>query len=102
MRATQSSNQLTPVKGCSEIDSQRRQNSGQISVGPADLSDGQTFSSDIEPLNEELVAELNNILMFDLIKIDCARVRGDTFILTAISGPPTAPWDHVLEELLQV
>ena len=32
VRATQSSNQLTPVKGCSEIDSQRRQNSGQISV----------------------------------------------------------------------
>ena len=40
------------------------------------LSDGQNFSSNVEPLNEELAEELNNIPMFDLIKIDCAMVRG--------------------------
>ena len=78
------------------------------------LSDGQNFSSNVEPLNEELAEELNNIPMFDLIKIDCAMVRGDRVILTdiehkaisnkdgdaiAISGPLTAPGVQVLEEL---
>ena len=48
------------------------------------LSDGQNFSSNVEPLNEELAEELNNIPMFDLIKIDCAMVRGDRVILTDI------------------
>ena len=75
---------------------------------------GQNFSSNVEPLNEELAEELNNIPMFDLIKIDCAMVRGDRVILTdiehkaisnkdgnaiAISGPLTAPGVQVLEEL---
>ena len=78
------------------------------------LSDGQNFSSNVEPLNEELAEELNNIPMFDLIKIDCAMVRRDRVILTdiehkaisnkdgdaiAISGPLTAPGVQVLEEL---
>ena len=78
------------------------------------LSDGQNFSSNVEPLNEELAEDLNNIPMFDLIKIDCAMVRGDRVILTdiehkaisnkdgdaiAISGPLTAPGVQVLEEL---
>ena len=72
------------------------------------LSDGQNFSSNVEPLNEELAEE------FDLIKIDCAMVRQDRVILTdiehkaisnkdgdaiAISGPLTAPGVQVLEEL---
>ena len=89
--------------------------------GALTLSDGQNFSSNVEPLNEELAEELNNIPMFDLIKIDCAMVRGDRVILTdiehkaisnkdgdaiAISGPLTAPGVQVLEEvrpeLLQV
>ena len=34
------------------------------------LSDGQNFSSNVEPLNEELAEELNNFPMFDLFKID--------------------------------
>ena len=70
------------------------------------LSDGQNFYSNVEPLNEELAEELNNIPMFNLIKIDCAMVRGDRVILTdiehkaisnkdgdaiTISGPLTAP-----------
>ena len=57
---------------------------------------------------------MNNIPVFDLIKIDCAMRRKDTVILTdiehkaisnkdgnviAISGPLTAPGVHVLEEL---
>ena len=59
---------------------------------------------------------MNNIPVFDLIKIDCAMRRGDTVILTdiehkaisnkddnaiAISGPLTAPGVHVLTELRQ-
>ena len=76
------------------------------------LSDGQNFPSNVEPLNEELAEELNNIPMFDLI--DCAMGRGDRVILTdikhkaisnkdgnviEISGPLTAPGVQVLEEL---
>ena len=48
------------------------------------LNDGKKVSPNIEPLNEEMVAELNRFKMYDMLKIYSCQVKGDKIILTDI------------------
>ena len=78
------------------------------------LSDGKKVSPNIEPLNEEMAAELNQMQMYDVLKIYSSLVKGDTIILTdiehkevldlqgqvkPISGPLTGPQVEALQKL---
>ena len=46
------------------------------------LCDGKIVSSNVEPLNEEMAAELNQFQMFDLLKIYNCLIKGNKIILT--------------------
>ena len=74
------------------------------------LNDGKN----IEPLNEEMAAELNRFKMYDMLKIYSCQVKGDKIILTdiedkevldlhgqvkPISGPLTGPQIAGLQKL---
>ena len=76
--------------------------------------DGKTVSSNVEPLNEEMAAELNQFQMFDLLKIYNCLIKGNKIILTdiehkevlglhgqvmPISGPLTGPRVEALKLL---
>ena len=78
------------------------------------LNDGKKVSPNIEPLNEEMAAELNRFKMYDMLKIYSCQVKGDKIILTdiehkevldlhgqvkPISGPLTGPRIAGLQKL---
>ena len=78
------------------------------------LNDGKKVSQNVEPLNEEMAAELNRFNMYDMLKIYSSLVKGDKIILTdiehkevldlhgrvkPISGPLTAPRVEALQKL---
>ena len=78
------------------------------------LNDGKKVSPNIEPLNEEMAAELNRFKMYDMLKIYSCQVKGDKIILTdiehkevldlhgqvkPISGPLTGPQIAGLQKL---
>ena len=78
------------------------------------LNDGKKVSANVEPLNEEMAAELNRFKMYDMIKIYSSLVKGATIILTdiehkevldlhgqvkPISGPLTGPRVEALQKL---
>ena len=48
------------------------------------LNDGKKVSQNVEPLNEEMAAELNRFNMYDMLKIYSSLVKGDKIILTDI------------------
>ena len=78
------------------------------------FNDGKKVSPNIEPLNEEMAAELNRFKMYDMLKIYSCQVKGDKIILTdiehkevldlhgqvkPISGPLTGPQIAGLQKL---
>ena len=78
------------------------------------FNDGKKVSPNIEPLNEEMAAELNRFKMYDMLKIYSCQVKGDKIILTdiehkevldlhgqvkPISGPLTGPRIAGLQKL---
>ena len=81
------------------------------------LNDGKKVSPNIEPLNEEMAAELNRFKMYDMLKIYSCQVKGDKIILTdiehkevldlhgqekPISGPLTGPLGRRFPEETEV
>ena len=76
------------------------------------LSDGLSVSPNVDPLNEEMADELNQIPLFDFLEINNAFVKGDRITLSdfehkriqtkagvhlPISGPLTGPSVEKLE-----
>lgn len=78
------------------------------------LNDGQFVTANVEPLNEEMGAEIKSFNLFDMLMIHSATIKGDTLTLTdveqkavmnlkdelmPISGPLTGTRVGSLEQL---